>query len=596
MIEVFWDKRRILEVYLNVVEWGEGVFGADAAARHYYGVSAAQLGPEQSARLAAYLPNPKRYGRLRGPVPTSMRRTGGDPALHARRNASRNRAFRSSLRDTRAYNPPAFEPRPVRGTMSEQDLLNRETQRDAPVRDPEAAQRALVRVQHVLEKQRRVEALVHREQTPAEQKKPLVEQLVHRQHLNELRTILDRLHAADIAYILEALPLDDRLVVWDCVKADRDGEILIEVSDAVRETLIASMGHEELVDAVESLETDEIAAIAHDLPADVVEEVQEGLSSEERAQLRAAMSYPEGSVGALMDFEMITIREDVTLEVVLRYLRRFDELPDHTDQVFVVDRHEVLKGALPLDRLLINEPETEVTAVMKSDLLTLSAMDDAGEAAQAFERYDLVSAPVVDTAGRLIGRLTVDEVVDIIREEGEEAALAQAGLREEEDIFASVWNSAKNRWLWLAVNLCTAFFASRVISAFEGTIEKVVALAALMPIVAGIAGNSGNQTLTLLVRSLALGQVTTKQPAAAGPEGNHHCGAQRRGLGRDCRPVRLAPLPRLVRMACCWVRHVPRDGAQHAGGRRSRACGADGAAGVGSRPGDRRVSAAHLHH
>jgi magnesium transporter len=305
------------------------------------------------------------------------------------------------------------------------------------------------------------------------------------------------------------LPIDDRLVVWDCVKADRDGEILIEVNDAVRETLIASMDREELVDAVESLETDEIAALAPDLPADVVDEVREGLTNEERAQLRAAMSYPEGSVGALMDFELITIREDVTLEVVLRYLRRFDELPDHTDQVFVVDRNEVLKGALPLDRLLLNEPETEVTAVMNADLLTLSPMDDGGEAAQAFERYDLVSAPVVDASGRLVGRLTVDEIVDVIRDEGEEAALAQAGLREDEDIFSTVWNSAKNRWLWLAVNLCTAFIASRVIDAFEGTIERVVALAALMPIVAGIAGNSGNQTLTLLVRSLALGQVTS---------------------------------------------------------------------------------------
>src|SRR5512134_4132934 len=393
--------------------------------------------------------------------------------------------------------------------MSEQQTPDRVAQDAAPARDPEAAQRALVRVQHLLEKQRRVEALVHREQTSAEQKKALVEQLVHRQHLNELKSILDRLHPADIAYILEALPLDDRLVAWDCVKADRDGEILIEVSDAVRETLIASMDHEELVDAVESLEADEIAHLADDLPADVVEEIQEGLTIEERAQLRASMSYPDDSVGALMDFEMITIREDVTLEVVLRYLRRFDELPDHTDQVFVVDRHEVLKGGLPLDRLLINEPDTEVRKVMRTDLLTLSPLDEAGEAAQAFERYDLVSAPVVDSSGRLVGRVTVNEVVDVIREEGEEAALAQAGLREDEDIFASVWNSAKNRWLWLAVNLCTAFFASRVIDAFEGTIEKVVALAALMPIVAGIAGNSGNQTLTLMVRSLALGQVTS---------------------------------------------------------------------------------------
>jgi magnesium transporter len=392
--------------------------------------------------------------------------------------------------------------------MNEQDMLDREAPGGAPSRDPEAAQRALVRVQRLLDKQRRVESLVHRDATPAEDRRPLVEQLVHRQHLTELKAILDRLHPADIAYILEALPLEDRLVVWDCVKADRDGDILMEVNDAVRETLIASMDHEELVDAVEGLEADEIAHLADDLPADVVEEIQEGLTAEERAQLRASMSYPDDSVGALMDFEMITIREDVTLEVVLRYLRRFDELPDHTDQVFVVDRHEVIKGALPLDRLLINEPDTEVLKVMRTDVMTLSPLDEAGEAAQAFERYNLVSAPVVDERGRLVGRLTVDEVVDVIREEGEEAALAQAGLREDEDIFSSVWNSAKNRWLWLAVNLCTAFFASRVISAFEGTIERVVALAALMPIVAGIAGNSGNQTLTLLVRSLALGHVT----------------------------------------------------------------------------------------
>ncbi|MEW5880473.1 MAG: magnesium transporter [Pseudomonadota bacterium] len=394
--------------------------------------------------------------------------------------------------------------------MSELDTPTEATTAEAavPARDPEEAQRALVRVQALLEKQRRVESLVHREAAPADQKKTLVESLVHRQHLNELKAILDRLHPADIAYILEALPRDDRLIVWDSVKAERDGEILLEVSDAVRETLIASMDREELVDAVETLEADEIAALADDLPADVVEEVRQGLTNEERAQLRAAMSYPEDSVGARMDFELVSIRDDVTLEVVLRYLRRFDALPDHTDQVFVVDRDGVLKGALPLDRLLINEPETRVADVMKTDILTLAPMDDISDAAQAFERYDLVSAPVVDANGRLIGRLTVDEVVDVIREESEERDLANAGLREEEDLFSSVWKSAKNRWMWLAINMGTAFFASRVIGAFEGTIERVVALAALMPIVAGIAGNSGNQTLTLLVRSLALGQVT----------------------------------------------------------------------------------------
>lgn len=377
-----------------------------------------------------------------------------------------------------------------------------------PARDPEEAQRALARVQTLLERQRRVEQLVHREPAPADDKKALVEGLVHRQHLSELKSIIDRLHPADVAYILEALPRDDRMVVWDSVKADSDGAILVEVGEGVRETLIEAMDRPELIASISKLEADEIAAIADSLPDDVIEQVKQSLTLEERAQLRAAMSYPEDSVGARMDFEMVTIRDDVTLEVVLRYLRRFDELPDHTDQVFVVDRDDMLKGALTLDRLLVNEPETEVAAVMTTDLLTLAPFDDAGEAAQAFERYNLVSAPVVDANGRLIGRLTVDEVVDVIREESEEAALAQAGLREEEDLFASVWNSAKNRWLWLGVNMCTAFFASRVIDAFEGTIEKVVALAALMPIVAGIAGNSGNQTLTLLVRSIALGQVT----------------------------------------------------------------------------------------
>ncbi len=375
--------------------------------------------------------------------------------------------------------------------------------------DPEEASRALAEVRALLERHRLVFEVAHRQRHgEADERHQLVEQLVHKQALNQLGKKLDRMHPADIAFMLEGLPLDDRLMVWDLVKAERDGDILLEVSDAVRETLIQSMDRDELVDAVESLDTDEIAALAPDLPSDVVDEVRRQLKPEEREQLRAAMSYPENSVGARMDFEPITVREDVTLETVLRYLRRFDELPDHTNQVFVVDRNEVLQGALPLDRLLINEPEVMVADAMQRGVLTLQALDDASEAAQAFERYDLVSAPVVDAHGRLIGRITVAEMVDVIREEGESDLLSTAGLREEEDLFASVWDSAKNRWLWLAVNLCTAFFASRVIGAFEGTIEKVVALAALMPIVAGIAGNSGNQTMTLIIRSLALGQIT----------------------------------------------------------------------------------------
>jgi magnesium transporter len=326
-------------------------------------------------------------------------------------------------------------------------------------------------------------------------------------HLSELRSRLEHLHPADIAYILESLPLDERLVVWDLVKADRDGEILLEVSDAVRESLIASMDAEELLAAAETLETDELADLAPDLPEDVIQDVIRSLPLEEREQLRAAMSYADGTVGALMDFDMVTVREDVTLEAVTRYLRRLDELPGHTDQLFVIDRDQKLKGALPLARLIVSDLEFEVGRVMVPELITFSPEDDADDASQAFERYDLVSAPVVDGTGKLVARVTVDAVVDYIRDSSAEKVLAEAGLSEEEDIFATVWDSFKNRWAWLAVNLITAFIASRVIGAFEGSIEKLVALAALMPIVAGIGGNSGNQTSTMIVRALALGQL-----------------------------------------------------------------------------------------
>lgn len=370
--------------------------------------------------------------------------------------------------------------------------------------DIEDLQENLRDVQGLLHRHRLVEDLAARQDTPGHEP---VGQMAQRQHLTELRGRIDGLHPADIAFILESLPLDERLVVWDLVKAERDGEILLEVSDAVRESLIADMDAQELVAAAETLEADELADLAPDLPEDVFQGVVQSLSHAEREQLRAAMSYAEGSVGALMDFEMVTVREDVTLEVVTRYLRRLAELPGQTDQLFVVDRQRNLKGSLPLARLIVSGLESEVGSVMVPPRLTLDAQDSADDAAQAFERYDLVTAPVVDAGGRLIGRLTVDEVMDYVRESSAEHALAEAGLREEEDIFAPVWDSFRNRWAWLAVNLVTAFIASRVIGAFEGSIQKLVALAALMPIVAGIGGNSGNQTTTMIVRALALGQL-----------------------------------------------------------------------------------------
>lgn len=369
----------------------------------------------------------------------------------------------------------------------------------------EDLQSKLEQIVYLLRKYKLVEGLVRLQDLP---RQDLVDSAIQKKNLASLQKVLDQLHPADIAHILEALPLEDRLFLWDLVKAENDGEVLLEVSDAVRETLIAAMANSELVAAAEQLDADEIADLAPDLPSDVIEDVFRALPFEEREQLRAAMSYPEDSVGALMDFDVITIREDVRLEVVLRYLRRLGELPDHTDQLFVVDRNEYLKGVLLLNRLLVTDPDVMVSEAMTKEIVKFHPYDKAQQATQAFERYDLVSASVIDVDGKLLGRVTVNSVIDFIREKAENEALSQAGLSEEEDLFAPIWKSVRNRWAWLAINLVTAFIASRVIGLFEDSIEKLVALAALMPIVAGVGGNSGNQTITMIVRAIALGQVS----------------------------------------------------------------------------------------
>ncbi|MFM9836095.1 MAG: magnesium transporter [Methylophilaceae bacterium] len=363
----------------------------------------------------------------------------------------------------------------------------------------------LQQVISLLEKHKLVEGLVRRQEMP---KHDLVESLVHKQNLSELQKKLDNLHTADVAHILEALPLGERLIVWDLVKVERDGDILLEVSDAVRQTLIADMDSQELLAAAEQLDTDELADLAPDLPKDVLQDLMDSLDSQHRERLQSTLSYPEDSVGGLMDFDIVTIREDITLEVALRYLRRLGELPDHTDKLFVVDRNDILRGVLPLKRMVVNDLDAEVKDVMAADAVLFHPEDTADDASKAFERYDLVTAPVVDKNNKLVGRITVDEVMDYIRDAAESDMLSMAGLREDEDFFASIWKSVQNRWAWLAINLVTAFVASRVIGLFEGSIEKVVALAALMPIVAGIGGNSGNQTTTMIVRGLALGQIS----------------------------------------------------------------------------------------
>ncbi|UXY15964.1 magnesium transporter [Chitiniphilus purpureus] len=360
----------------------------------------------------------------------------------------------------------------------------------------------LQQVQRLLQRHKLVEGMVHRQDMPRHE---LVEKLVHRQHLAELSLKLDRLHPADIADLLEALPQPDRLTIWELVRNERDGEILLEVSDAVRESLLSAMDSREIIAAAGRLETDELADLAPDLPEHVLSEVMRGLGEDERAQLQSALSYAEHEVGAIMDFDMVTIREDITLQTVLRYLRRFDDLPANTDKLFVIDRDRGFKGVLPLTRLLLNAPDRRVAEVMARDAVTFAPDGRADDAARAFERYDLVSAPVLDSNQRVIGRLTVDDMVDVIRDDSD--VLSLAGLKEE-DLFSSIWKSARNRGPWLALNICTAFVASRVIGAFETTIAQLVALATLMPIVSGIGGNSGTQTMTLIIRGLALGQIT----------------------------------------------------------------------------------------
>jgi magnesium transporter len=370
----------------------------------------------------------------------------------------------------------------------------------------ESLSETLQQVIHLLGKHKLVEHVVHKQDMPNH---GLVESLVHKQNLNILQHKLDQLHPADVAYILESLPLDDRLMVWDLVKAERDGEILLEASDAVRQTLIADMDSEELLAAAEQLNTDELADLAPDLPKDVLQDLMYSLDTQNRERLQSALSYPEDTVGAIMDFDIVTIRDDITLEVVLRYLRRLPKFPDHTDKLFVINRDDILQGVLPLKRIILNDPETAVGDIMSTDAVVFHPEDMSDQAAMAFERYDLVTAPVVDNNRKLVGRITVDTVMDIIREEAEADMLSWAGLREEEDFFASIWKSVQNRWAWLAINLVTALVASRVIGLFEDSIEKIVALAALMPIVAGIGGNSGNQTSTMIVRGLALGQISS---------------------------------------------------------------------------------------
>ena len=330
---------------------------------------------------------------------------------------------------------------------------------------------------------------------------------LHHGTLLQVHKMLNGLYPAEIAHLLESLPLKQRKVVWELVDPELDGDVLLHVNDEVRATLIREMEAQELVAAAESLPTDDLADILQDLPETVIREVLASLDAQDRQRLESVLSYPEDTAGGLMNTDTVTVRADVTLDVVLRYLRRRAQLPEMTDSLFVVSRDDRYQGRIPLSDLLTRDPDLTVAEVMTEDQQALHATQPAHEVAAMFERRDLVSAPVVNEAGQLIGRVTIDDVVDVIREEADHSVLSMAGLKEEQDMFAPVITSTRRRAVWLGINLLTAFLASWVIGLFDATLEKLVALAVLMPIVASMGGVAGTQTLTLVIRGMALGQI-----------------------------------------------------------------------------------------
>jgi len=324
--------------------------------------------------------------------------------------------------------------------------------------------------------------------------------------MQRARRILNALHPAEIANLLEALPHSQRGIVWNMLDHDDDGEILLNVGDEVRNGLIQNMDSDALISATEGLEMDDLADLLADLPDTVTEQALAGMDNQDRLRLEAVLAYDEDTAGGLMNTDTVTVRRDVTLDVVLRYLRTRGDLPRATDSLFVVDRYDHYIGALPLTSVLTNKPTELVRDIMVDDVEAFSADTEDNMVAKTFEDLDLLSAAVVDENNKLIGRITVDDVVDVIREEAEHSIFSMAGLSEE-DLFGPVVSSTRRRAVWLGVNLATAFLAAWVISLFQPTLEKIIVLAILIPVVASMGGIAGSQTLTLVIRGIATGQV-----------------------------------------------------------------------------------------
>jgi magnesium transporter len=331
---------------------------------------------------------------------------------------------------------------------------------------------------------------------------------------HRVRGLLRSLSAGEIANLLESLPIAKRLAVWELTDPELEGDVLVEVNDEVRASLIRDTAHADLIAAVDDLDLDDLADILDDLPDAVISEVLRSLDRQDRERLVHVLSYPEDSAGGLMDPDVLTIRPDVSLDVVLRYLRTRGELPEVFDLLFVVDREGRYLGSLKLSDLLTRDPASRVADLLDTSLRPIPVTMPDSEVATEFEHLDLVSAPVTDPDNVLLGRITIDDVVDVIREEAEHSVLTMAGLDEEDDMFAPVVHSALRRWIWLGVNLVTALLAAIVLYAFEPTLDQIVATAVLFPIVMSMGGIAGTQTLTLMVRGMATGQVSARNSAA----------------------------------------------------------------------------------
>jgi len=336
----------------------------------------------------------------------------------------------------------------------------------------------------------------------------LLRQQLEGGRMRSARVMVNSLHPSEVARLLESLPRKKRTMLWEIVDSEIEGDVLVEVSDEVRDGLIEGMQTEDLIAATEGMEVDDLADLLVDLPEAVTQEVLQSLDKQDHERVKQVLAYDEESAGGLMNVDIVTVRPDVTLEVVARYLRFVGEIPDGTDSLFVVNRDNSYIGSLFLSKLLTSDPEEMVANVMSTDVMPIRANTASTQVVWEFENRDLLSAPVVDDDFHVLGRITVDDVVDVIRDEAEHALMSAAGLDEEEDMFAPVFKSAGRRALWLGVNLCTAFLAAAVLDQFKTTLDTIVLLAVLMPVVPSMGGVAGIQSLTIITRAIALGQIS----------------------------------------------------------------------------------------